>query len=341
MAKIKQIEGLQAALNDKVDKVTGKGLSTNDYTNDEKNKLAGIETGAQVNTVTSVAGKTGVVTLAKGDVGLSNVTNDAQVKKAATSTNGHIPKWNGATGDAIVDGYGVRTAIRATGSAADLDLPTEKAVRDAINSALSSADAMTYKGVIDCAGNPNYPEADAGDTYKVGTAGKIGGGSGVNVYTGDMLICKTDDTATGTHAAVGDNWDVINLNREGEVLGPASATADNIAVFDGVTGKLIKDGGAKISDIQAGATRQIQDRIIDQTAAAGAVLSISAGLSNEPHSNNIGVLTINGIAYPRGSYDSLQEGEWDNDRAGTPRNLRVRMPYAIDQSDEIVVVYNY
>lgn len=33
----------------KVDKVTGKGLSTNDYTTAEKNKLAGIEAGAEVN----------------------------------------------------------------------------------------------------------------------------------------------------------------------------------------------------------------------------------------------------------------------------------------------------
>lgn len=33
-------------LSKKVDKVSGKGLSTNDYTNTEKNKLAGIETGA-------------------------------------------------------------------------------------------------------------------------------------------------------------------------------------------------------------------------------------------------------------------------------------------------------
>ncbi len=36
----------------KVDKVSGKGLSTNDYTTDEKNKLAGIESGAQKNPTT-------------------------------------------------------------------------------------------------------------------------------------------------------------------------------------------------------------------------------------------------------------------------------------------------
>lgn len=36
----------QTALNNKVDKVSGKGLSTNDYTTDEKNKLAGIAANA-------------------------------------------------------------------------------------------------------------------------------------------------------------------------------------------------------------------------------------------------------------------------------------------------------
>lgn len=40
---------LETAINGKVDKVTGKGLSTNDYTTTEKNKLAGIAAGAEVN----------------------------------------------------------------------------------------------------------------------------------------------------------------------------------------------------------------------------------------------------------------------------------------------------
>lgn len=46
----------QTALDNKVDKVTGKGLSTEDYTTAEKSKLAGIEAGATANTgtVTSV-----------------------------------------------------------------------------------------------------------------------------------------------------------------------------------------------------------------------------------------------------------------------------------------------
>lgn len=36
----------------------------------------------------------------------------------------------------------------------------------------------------------------------------------------------------------------------GDVVGPASATDDNIATFDGTTGKLIQDGGKKIADLQ-------------------------------------------------------------------------------------------
>ena len=46
----------------KVDKVTGKGLSTNDYTSDEKSKLASIEEDAQVNVIETI--KANGVTLA-------------------------------------------------------------------------------------------------------------------------------------------------------------------------------------------------------------------------------------------------------------------------------------
>lgn len=68
-------------LDTKVDKEEGKGLSSNDFTDDFKTKLEGIEAGAQVNTVTSVAGKTGEVMLNKTDVGLGNVDNTSDANK--------------------------------------------------------------------------------------------------------------------------------------------------------------------------------------------------------------------------------------------------------------------
>lgn len=44
-----QVTDIYSELDGKVDKVTGKGLSTNDYTTAEKDKLAGIQAGAEVN----------------------------------------------------------------------------------------------------------------------------------------------------------------------------------------------------------------------------------------------------------------------------------------------------
>ena len=60
----------------------------------DKVKLDGIETGAQVNTVTSVSGRTGAIVLTKNDVGLSNVDNTADANKtvlAAANDVNNLP----------------------------------------------------------------------------------------------------------------------------------------------------------------------------------------------------------------------------------------------------------
>lgn len=54
-------------------------------TSTERSKLAGINAGAEVNTVTSVAGRTGAVTLAKSDVGLGNVDNTSDAAKPVST----------------------------------------------------------------------------------------------------------------------------------------------------------------------------------------------------------------------------------------------------------------
>lgn len=65
----------------KVDKVSGKGLSTNDYTTTEKNKLAGIETGANKTTV---------------DTALSSTsTNPVQNKVINTALGNKVDKVSG------------------------------------------------------------------------------------------------------------------------------------------------------------------------------------------------------------------------------------------------------
>lgn len=92
---------------------------------------------------------------------------------------------------------------------------------------LASNDAMLYKGAIDASSNPNYPAGDAGDTYRISVAGKIGGASGPNVEVGDIIILHVDGSSAGDHATVGANWDIIQTNIDGAVTLTGTQTLTN------------------------------------------------------------------------------------------------------------------
>jgi len=88
-------------------------LSDERFTSALLTKLNGIEAGAQVNVVTSVAGKTGAVTLASTDVGLGSVRNVSSYSQ--TEADGRFaPISHGHTLSEISD----------SGSAAALDAPS-------------------------------------------------------------------------------------------------------------------------------------------------------------------------------------------------------------------------
>lgn len=123
----------------------------------------------------------------------------------------------------------------------DMNKPVSTAQQAAIDALLNASNAEQYKGVIDCSSNPNYPAAEAGYTYRVSVAGKIGGASGVNVELNDRLQCIVDGSAAGDQATVGANWWITEGNIDGAVVGPASAVDETPAVFSGSTGKIIKN----------------------------------------------------------------------------------------------------
>ena len=63
---------------------------------------------------------------------------------------------------------------------------------------------------------------------------------------------------------------LVNLGADAKyATGPASATADRIAVFDGATGKLIKDGGALVSDLAPKASPALTGTPTTPTPTAG------------------------------------------------------------------------
>jgi hypothetical protein len=85
------------------------------------------------NHIASTANPHGVT---KSQVGLSAVTNDAQMKKIASNTNGNVPIWSGTAGDTLADGYGVQTTLSSSTTA----LVRADAIQSAVNSLSSSID---------------------------------------------------------------------------------------------------------------------------------------------------------------------------------------------------------
>ena len=188
---------------------------------------------------------------------------------------------------------------------------TDAATKLYVDGILAAGDAMQYKGVIDCSTNPNYPAANAGDTYKVSVAGNIGGigGVGVAVLAGDMLVCTADGTSAGTQAAVGTSWNVIHVNAAaGSVTSSSTSVTDNAVVrMDSTTGAVVQTSLVTIDDsgsinLPAGQSYKVNGVALSPvpTFVTMEVLTVSAGtgpftLANTPTTGSL-MLFMNGAA---------------------------------------------
>ena len=105
---------------------------------------------------------------------------------------------------------GVVKVVETTGTSSGSTVMSQKAVTEAISAALVDvADALVYKGTVSgqsASPGASLPKADKGDVYKVAVSGYV---AGQKVEVGDMFICNTDNTASGTAST---NWDVIQNN---------------------------------------------------------------------------------------------------------------------------------
>lgn len=120
------VQKTKAELAKKVNAVSGKVLSTNDYTTAEKNKLAGIAAGAQVNAITTVK------------VNGTALTPDAN--KAVDVT---VPtKTSQLTNDS---GFQNATQVKATVTGQGYQ--TQSQVQSLINSAVGNVTSIRYEKV--------------------------------------------------------------------------------------------------------------------------------------------------------------------------------------------------
>jgi hypothetical protein len=173
---------------------------------------------------------------ARTNIGLGNVTNDAQVKKIASSTIGNVPSWDVTTGDRFEDGYGVETTLVGSTTA----LARADAVKVYVDGILSANDAMIFKGTLGSGGTfTSLPLTHGvGWTIKVITAGTY---AGKVAEIGDMYISLVSRSGSGN---LDTDWAVVQANIDGAVTGPASATDSHVAIFNGTSGKIIKSAGA-------------------------------------------------------------------------------------------------
>lgn len=212
---------------------------------EDKGKLDGIEPGAQVNTVLGVKGndetnyRIGNVNITKDNIGLGNVDNTSDISKPiSNATQKALDTKAPLDSPALI---GTPTAPTANAGTNNTQIATTAFVQKEILDKIAAADAMIYKGTIGSGGTitalPN--KHLTGWTYKVITAGTY---AGVACEIGDMIICLTDgESANNSH------WTVVQSNTDGTVTGPASSVANRVAIFNGTSGKVIKDSGYTIN----------------------------------------------------------------------------------------------
>ena len=150
---------------------------------------------------------TGVVSLAvAGTDYLTAASSNTLTNKAfdAAGTGNSIA--NLQTSNFAVNVIDTDTTLAAN---SDTRIPSQKAVLALVTAKVTGL--ATPKGGIDASTNPNYPAAAVGDFYRFTVAGLIGGASGIAVTIGDVAECYIA-SVSGTQAAVGANWTIIQSN---------------------------------------------------------------------------------------------------------------------------------
>ena len=176
------------------------------------------------NSDTHIANTNNPHSVTAAQVGLGNVTNES---KATMFTS---PEFTG-TPIATTAAVGTNTT----------QIATTAFVKAEIDDVLAAADAMVFKGIVDLTTHPLPSTYTLGWTYVVNEAGTY---AGQVCEVGDMIIAKKTVTSSGTPS--NNDWAVVQTNINGAVTGPASSVDNQVAIFNGTSGKVIKDSGFTI-----------------------------------------------------------------------------------------------
>lgn len=248
----------------KVDKVSGKGLSTNDYTTTEKNKLSGIATGAEVNqnafsnvvvgtTTIAADSKTDSLTIAAG-TGIS-VSGDATNDKVTITNSGVRSIATGSTNGTIsvnTNGTSAEVAVKGLGSAAY----TASSAYDAAGTAQTKADAAL-------ASAKTYAD-NAATTVKNDLLNGAGTAYDTLKELGDLIV---------------DNADAIDAL---ETIASGKADATHTHAIADVSGLQTALDGKAASSHGTHVTYSTTAPVMDGTASAGSAATVARSDHRHP-----------------------------------------------------------
>lgn len=218
---INNIAGLDAALNTKVDKVSGKGLSANDFTNALLTKLNAIEAGAQVNVPTNLTRSTTAtaVTIA------SSTGSNASIAAATASAAGVMTAADRTKLDSIEEGAqaNVPTNLGRTTSANGITVTSSTGSDAAIPAA-----TPTVAGVMTAADKAKLDGIAAGAQVNVAT--NLGHSTTATTVTVTSSTGNntTLPAATATAAGVFTSADKVKL--DGIQAGAQANVATNLGI---------------------------------------------------------------------------------------------------------------
>ena len=145
-----------------------------------------------------------------------------------------------------IDGKASLAGATFTGTvtlAADPQNNLEAATKQYVDRLVAGINDFTV-GVVDSSTPLPATDYKVGQTFRVAEAGTY---AGVECEAGDLIIVIKDYQAEG---ASNSDFLVVQANVDGAVTGPDASTDANIVVFDGTTGRKIKDSTVTLASLQ-------------------------------------------------------------------------------------------
>lgn len=139
-------EFVRNSTSNKVDKEAGKGLSTNDYTTAEKNKLGGIANNAQVNVLENIKVNGTTQAITSKEVNISVPTKTSQL----TNDSGFLTSVpSDYVTDTELNGKGYQTSPQVEAIVTGKGYQTSTQVQTAINNALKDVTGIDFQVVTE------------------------------------------------------------------------------------------------------------------------------------------------------------------------------------------------